>query len=51
MLTVLYTHIFQIEDAFRGFLTEEYIRPVHDGEELQFGSSSRLFFSSRQGTD
>lgn len=51
MLTVLDAHLLQIEDAFRNFLTRQYIRPVHDGEELQFGSSSELFVPPRPGTD
>jgi len=42
MLAVVYAHFIQIEDAFHDFLTKEYIRPVHDGEELQFGSLSEV---------
>jgi len=37
MLAFICAHFIQIEDAFHDFLTKEYIRPVHDGEELQFG--------------
>lgn len=51
MLTLLFAHIIQIEEAFHDFLTKEYIRPVHDGEELPFGSFSKMFPSSKLSID
>ena len=42
-MSTVCAHVVQIEDTFHSFLTKEYVRPVYDGEELQFGSSSKMF--------
>lgn len=34
--TLRSTHTIQIEDAFHAFLTNDYIHPVNEGEELVF---------------
>ncbi|KAI4850179.1 AAA-domain-containing protein, partial [Aureobasidium sp. EXF-8845] len=52
--TIPRTHAVQIEEAFHAFLTREYLRPVGDGEELQFDEfqyKDHVAYAQVTGTD